>query len=252
MPLLPFKLGVFAMQVVVKASRWASVLALTGCAALNFGWYKPGVSQEEFAQDKFACMSGSQMQVSTSNVNGTGSTYYGGGNVTCNTEGSMTNCSGGGGYSQPGQITGSSASYVTTNVPLFQACMQARGYAWTNQAAVNRYESNRSTERGARAQYEEIVQSNSGFHACLRRFIAAGLSDAVGYDKCSTDVNSDPSDYQHELARAAASRAAAGISAERYDAARARCRARAGENPLCDMLTDKDVLASEALAAKAH
>src|SRR6516165_9403193 len=100
-----------------------TIAALTGCASMNFGWYKPGVSQQEFAQDKFACMNGSQMQVSTSNVNGTGSTYYGGGDVTCNTYGSTTNCSGGGGYSQPGYVSGSSASYTTTNQPLFQACM---------------------------------------------------------------------------------------------------------------------------------
>jgi len=117
-----------------------AVLAVTGCAALNMGWYKPGVSVQEFNQDKFACMNGSQMQVSTSTVNGRGPTYYGGANVTCNTLGSTTNCSGGGGYSQPGYVSGSSASYVTTNMPLFQACMQARGYVWTSQAEVNREE----------------------------------------------------------------------------------------------------------------
>ncbi len=33
-----------------------------------------------------------QMQVRTSNVNGSGSTDYGGGNVTCNTLRSTTNC----------------------------------------------------------------------------------------------------------------------------------------------------------------
>ena len=30
-----------------------TVAALTGCASMNFGWYKPGVSQQEFAQ---ACL----------------------------------------------------------------------------------------------------------------------------------------------------------------------------------------------------
>ena len=113
-------------------------LVLTGCAALNAGWYKPGASQQEFAQDQFGCMSGSQMQVSTTNVNGTGSTYYGAENTTCNTYGSTTNCSSGGGYSQPGYVSGSSASYTTTNMPLFQACMRAHGYVWTNQADVER------------------------------------------------------------------------------------------------------------------
>lgn len=144
------------MQVIVKASFFAILLALTGCAALNFGWYKPGVSQQEFAQDKFACMNGSQMQVSTSNVNGTGSTYYGGGDVTCNTYGSTTNCSGGGGYSQPGSISGSSASYTTTNMPLFQACMQARGYVWTNQAQVEKYEAQGVAKQTTQAEADSV------------------------------------------------------------------------------------------------
>lgn len=139
------------MHVMVKRSFFAIALALTGCAALNMGWYKPDVSAQEFNQDKFACMSSSQMQVSTSNVNGRGSTYYGGGNVTCNTFGSTTNCSGGGGYSQPGYVSGSSASYVTTNVPLFQACMQARGYEWTSQAEVDKEEAS-SAEEAAPAE----------------------------------------------------------------------------------------------------
>lgn len=134
------------MQVVGKPTCLAIVLVLTGCADMNMGWYKPGVTAQHFAQDKFACMNGAQMQVSTSNVNGTGSTYNGGGNVTCNSYGSTTNCSGGGGYSQPGQITGSSASYVTTNTPLFQACMQARGYAWTSQAQVQKYEASQAPQ----------------------------------------------------------------------------------------------------------
>jgi hypothetical protein len=134
------------MQVTVKLAFFALALTLTGCAELNMGWYNPGVTQQQFAQDKFACMNGSQMQVSTSNVNGTGSSYYEGGNVTCNTFGSTTNCSGGGGYAQPGQITGSSASYVTTNMPLFQACMQARGYVWTSQAQVQRYEASQAPQ----------------------------------------------------------------------------------------------------------
>lgn len=129
------------MQVSLKLSVLAVAMALTGCANLSadldMGWYKHGISAQEFNQDKFACMSASQMQVSTSAVNGQGPTYYGGGNITCNTYGSMTNCSGGGGYSQPGYVSGSSASYVTTNAPLFQACMQARGYEWMSQAEAD-------------------------------------------------------------------------------------------------------------------
>ena len=124
----------------MKAPLFAIILALTGCASLNFGWYKPGVSQQEFAQDKYACMSSSQMQYSQSTVQGTGGTYYGGGSTTCNAYGNAVNCTGDGGYSTPASVNGQSSSGVTTNVPLFQACMQARGYVWTYQAEVERYE----------------------------------------------------------------------------------------------------------------
>jgi hypothetical protein len=193
---------------------------------MNFGWYKPGVSQQEFAQDKFACMNGSQMQVSASNVNGTGSTYYDGGNVTCNTYGSTTNCSGGGGYSQPGYVSGSSASYTTTNQPLFQACMQARGYVWTNETAVNNYEG------GQRSQTAEAARQRAAANARAASSANAAAASA-----------------------AAASRAAAGISAERYAASQARCRAKAApDEPLCEQLTAEDVTRSEAAAgiAKSH
>src|ERR1700749_1679143 len=39
-----------------------------GCAALNLGWYKPGVSQQDFAQDRYECMASSQMNVSQAAV----------------------------------------------------------------------------------------------------------------------------------------------------------------------------------------
>jgi hypothetical protein len=191
---------------------------LTGCAVLNAGWYKPGASQQEFAQDQFGCMSGSQMQVSTTNVNGTGSTYYGAENTTCNTYGSTTNCSSGGGYTQPGYVSGSSASYTTTNMPLFQACMRARGYVWTNQADVERYEANQQAQAQAerdRLSAERVTQQ--------RERAVTGPAAAV----------------------------AAGISNERYAAAQARCRAKAGENePVCNELNANDVIRSEAVAAK--
>jgi hypothetical protein len=197
-------------------------LILTGCAALNAGWYKPGASQQEFAQDQFVCMSGSQMQVSTSNVNGTGATYYGAQNTTCNTYGSTTNCSTGGGYSQPGSVSGSSASYTTTNMPLLQACMRAKGYVWTNQAEVQRYEASQQAQSDTAAQ-AETDRMNAEF-------------------------------VRHQLDRAvagAASAAAAGISQQRYAAAQARCRAKAGDNePLCNELDANDVIQSEAIAAK--
>jgi len=201
-------------------------LVLTGCAALNVGWYKPGASQQEFAQDQYVCMSGSQMQVSTSNVNGTGSTYYGAQNTTCNTYGSTMNCSSGGGYSQPGTVSGSSASYTTTNTPLFQACMRAKGYVWTNQANVERYEANQQAQSDTAAQAER--------------------------DRLNAAAQAEFATQQRERAVAgAAAAAAAGISNARYTAAQARCRAIAGDNdPVCNELNADDVLRSEAAAAK--
>jgi hypothetical protein len=103
-------------------------LALAGCAALNVGWYKPGMSQQEFAQDRYECMASSQMQVSGAAVNGSATPYY-------------------------GQVNGAASSYTTTNNPLFSACMQARGYVWTNQAAVEKYEASQNNYQPPPAPY---------------------------------------------------------------------------------------------------
>ena len=206
-------------------------LNLVGCASLNSGWYKPGASQQEFAQDQFACMNSSQMQVSTSNVSGTTPTYYGGGDVTCNTYGSTTNCSGGASFTQPGRVTGSSASYTTTNMPLFQACMRAHGYVWTNQAVVEKYEADQRAQ-----QADEQAQQLANQRTRAEMAQAKAEADARHHDRA---------------AAGAADAAAAGISKERYAAAQARCRAVSGEDePLCDELDAKDVIRSEAVAGK--
>ena len=68
---------------------------LSACAANNNVWVKPGAASGEFAQTKYACMQQSQHRVSTAYVN-----EYG----------------------------GSSDSRVTTNNPLFSACMNAQGW----------------------------------------------------------------------------------------------------------------------------
>jgi hypothetical protein len=216
-------------------------ITLVGCASLNTGWYKPGVSQQEFAQDQFSCMNGSQMQVSNSNVIGTGPTYYGAGNTTCDTYGSTTNCSGGSGYSQPGHVSGSSASYTTTNMPLFQACMGARGYVWANQAEVAKYEAgqqaqqaDQGAQRNAVAQADQRAQRNAAAQAEM--------------DRVKAEFDSH---HRERAVAGAAAAAAAGISLERYAAAQARCRAVSGGNePLCDELDANDVKQSEAVAAK--
>ena len=144
------------------------ILALTGCATLNIGWYKPGGTPQQFAQDKFACMSSSQMQYSQSTIQGTGGTYNGGGSTTCNVLGSTMNCNESGGYATPGSVNGQSSSGVTTNTPLFQACMQARGYVWTNQAAVEKYEASQQPQPQAYASSQSSVRSESCTAAQIR------------------------------------------------------------------------------------
>jgi hypothetical protein len=71
----------------------SSLILLSACA--NQVWVKPGATQSEFAQQKYACMQQSQQQVSSAYVN---------------------------------QYGGSSGSHVTTNKPLFNACMNAQGW----------------------------------------------------------------------------------------------------------------------------
>jgi hypothetical protein len=63
-------------------------------------WVKPGTSQTEFAQDRYACMKESQQRVSTTIVN---------------------------------EAVGSSLSNVVTNGQLFGACMNAKGWVLQNE-----------------------------------------------------------------------------------------------------------------------
>ena len=74
-----------------------AVLMLAGCA--KYVWVKPGGTQGEFSQDRYACMQETQQRVS-----GTIVTQYGGTSV------------------------GVSQNSVATNASLFQACMNARGW----------------------------------------------------------------------------------------------------------------------------
>jgi hypothetical protein len=70
-------------------------LLLAGCGGRRV-WNKPGSTRQEFSQDKYECMQQSQNRVSRAYVD-----PYG----------------------------GSASSRTATNVPLFNACMEARGYS---------------------------------------------------------------------------------------------------------------------------
>jgi hypothetical protein len=99
----------------------SSIILLSACAANNNVWVKPGASQTEFASQRYACMQQSQQRVSSAYVN---------------------------------QYGGSSDSRVTTNNPLFGACMNAQGWYLTDarqQQAVAQ-----ATKDGWEALVEEV------------------------------------------------------------------------------------------------
>jgi hypothetical protein len=106
--------------------------------------------------------------------------------------------------------------------------MRAQGYVWTNQADVERYEANQQAQRDTaehgRATRAERARQLAESDERHREQAAAGVA----------------------ALRAAA--AAAGISNERYAAAQARCRAKAGDDePVCNELDENDVIQSEAV-----
>ena len=77
-------------------------LVLFGCAAQTT-WTKPGLTQDQFAKDRYGCMQQSQQRVSSAYLD-----QYGGGSI----------------------------NHVITNANLFNACMTAQGYTLVKQASV--------------------------------------------------------------------------------------------------------------------
>jgi hypothetical protein len=83
-----------------------ATLVLFGCAAQTT-WTKPGLTQDQFAKDRYGCMQQSQQRVSSAYVD-----QYGGGSV----------------------------NHVITNANLFNACMTAQGYTLHKQATIEQSE----------------------------------------------------------------------------------------------------------------
>lgn len=100
-----------------------SIILLSACTANNNVWVKPGASQTEFAQTKYGCMQQSQHRVSTAYVD---------------------------------QYGGASSSRVTTNDPLFGACMNAQG--WYLQDKRQQQAVAQATKDGLQALVEESRQ----------------------------------------------------------------------------------------------
>ena len=99
------------------------ILLLSACANNNSVWVKPGATQADFAQERYACMQQSQHRVSSAYVD---------------------------------QYGGSSNSQVTTNTPLFGACMNARG--WYLQDKRQQEAMIQATKNGWEALLEEQRQ----------------------------------------------------------------------------------------------
>jgi hypothetical protein len=98
----------------------SSLILLSACA--NNVWVKPGATQSEFAQQKYACMEQSQHRVSSAYIN---------------------------------QYGGSSDSYVTTNSPLFNACMNSQG--WYLQDKQQQQATIQAQNAGSQALVQEAV-----------------------------------------------------------------------------------------------
>jgi hypothetical protein len=101
----------------------SSIIFLSSCANHQNVWVKSGATQAEFAQDKYSCMQQSQHRVSSAYVD---------------------------------QYGGSSNSRVTTNNPLFGACMNARG--WYLQDARQQQAMVQATKNEWQALQEEARQ----------------------------------------------------------------------------------------------
>jgi hypothetical protein len=143
---------------------------LAGCAALQMGWYKPGATQSGFAEDKYECMQGSQERVSGAYVNAYG---------------------------------GAASSSTTTNIPLFQACMEARGYVWTSRAQVDKEEGSPADEPQPPEQSSPAEQSPSddtgnGFEASPAESDACRKLDSLNKGYAAGTVTREQFDAQFQ------------------------------------------------------
>lgn len=100
----------------------AALIVLTGCQQPL--WNKPGASLEDFNADKYQCMQGSQQQTSSAYIS-----RYG----------------------------GSASSGQTLNQPLYDACMNAKGWSLQAQSA-------RSDQAGQNREAENAVKSMTEKH----------------------------------------------------------------------------------------
>jgi len=124
-PLISMPLSCSAMRMVKRfIAAVPALLVLFGCAAQQKVWVKPGLTQEQFAKDRYSCMQQSQQRVSAAFVN-----EYG----------------------------GSSSNHVITNANLFSACMSAQGYTLQQKASLAEQAAQQAaTKDQAKAAIESI------------------------------------------------------------------------------------------------
>jgi hypothetical protein len=85
-----------------------AVLLLSGCAAKQYAWTKPDLTQADFARDKYACVRDARSSASSAYLTGgyyVGNTYI--------------------------PTTGGASSGEIVNENIFKPCMEAKGYALT-------------------------------------------------------------------------------------------------------------------------
>jgi hypothetical protein len=109
----------------LRGTLWMllGALTLSACGAPAALWVKPGASTADFNQDRYGCMQQSQHRVSTANVN-----RYG----------------------------GSADSYVTTNDPLFSACMNALGWSLQQAPSQQQVEQTKSLGDPTGAEIKQL------------------------------------------------------------------------------------------------
>ena len=114
-----------------KVTSISFFVILTGCATSeNFWKLPPGVSEQTFKQDEYACLQESQQQSSSASVNAYGGT------------------------AQSGSVT---------NHGLYQACMRARGYVSVAKGAVAEPIKKEPFPEG---MYEELARQEVKANAC--------------------------------------------------------------------------------------
>jgi len=133
----------------------AASVALTGCQQPL--WYKPGATVADFNTDKFQCMQVSQQQTSSAYIS-----RYG----------------------------GAASSEQSTNAPLYNACMNAKGWSLQRQSANSEQAAQNKAEVDA---WVKSIRERQESNCADPRFAPYYSKTACGADKITFEQLTDPS-----------------------------------------------------------